>query len=178
MTFKQAVKAGFAGYFDFFGRTSRPGFWYWQAFVFLLSIVVTIAALGLDESGQSAVTTAFQLVFIIPWITIGVRRLHDVSKSGFWMFLTLTIIGLLPLIYWWCQPSRLAAQRFVINPPAEPSPEPFAEPIQMAGRSPGEPVHEADPSLLTKLEQLGRLRDSGVLTSDEFETEKKRLLRT
>lgn len=37
-------------------------------------------------------------------------------------------------------------------------------------------TQDAEPSKLEKLKQLGELRDAGVLTENEFEVEKKRLL--
>ena len=44
----------------------------------------------------------FLLLTIIPQLSIIVRRLHDVGKSGWWFLLTFTIIGLIPLLIWWC----------------------------------------------------------------------------
>tara|TARA_B110000459_G_C16272872_1_gene342846 strand:- start:23 stop:301 length:279 start_codon:yes stop_codon:yes gene_type:complete len=39
----------------------------------------------------------------IPGLSVSVRRLHDVNKSGWWLFLSFTVIGLIPLIYWACK---------------------------------------------------------------------------
>ena len=40
------------------------------------------------------------LVTLVPSISLSVRRLHDINKSGWWFLLSITLIGLIPLIYW------------------------------------------------------------------------------
>ena len=39
-------------------------------------------------------------LLVIPFLSVTVRRLHDQDKSGWWLLIGLTGIGLLPLIYW------------------------------------------------------------------------------
>ena len=36
-------------------------------------------------------------------LSVSVRRLHDINKSGWWLLLSITIIGLIPLLYWACK---------------------------------------------------------------------------
>jgi uncharacterized membrane protein YhaH (DUF805 family) len=38
---------------------------------------------------------------LIPEISVSIRRLHDTNKSGLWYLLTFTIIGIVPLIYFY-----------------------------------------------------------------------------
>ena len=45
----------------------------------------------------------FSLVTLVPSISLSVRRLHDINRSGWWFLLSITLIGLIPLIYWACQ---------------------------------------------------------------------------
>ena len=47
-------------------------------------------------------SNAYSLVTLIPSISVGVRRLHDIDKSGWWFLITLTVIGILLIIYWHC----------------------------------------------------------------------------
>jgi putative oligomerization/nucleic acid binding protein len=64
-------------------------------------------------------------------------------------------------------------------PPASPPPAPRAKPSQRA-ESPPKPSPQSTPpttDLLDQLERLGRLRDSGVLSEDEFQAQKAALLR-
>ena len=40
----------------------------------------------------------------LPWIAVGVRRLHDVNKSGWWyLLILLPVIGTLVLLYFFVQ---------------------------------------------------------------------------
>lgn len=79
-------------YADFGGRASRAEFW-----VFLLFVTV-LTQLGhyVDAINGSNVTVAMgmgivelsiTLLFLLPSITVGVRRLHDSGRSGWWMML-------------------------------------------------------------------------------------------
>jgi uncharacterized membrane protein YhaH (DUF805 family) len=42
----------------------------------------------------------------MPTISVSVRRLHDVGRSGWWFLLTFTVIGALLLLYWYVRPGR------------------------------------------------------------------------
>ena len=43
-----------------------------------------------------------QLFLLIATIALSVRRLHDINKSGWWLLIYLTIVGILLLFYWAC----------------------------------------------------------------------------
>ena len=70
----------------------------------LISILSVIILIALFVIG---------IFFTIAQISLFARRLHDVNKSGWWQLLPITIIGLVPLIYWLtkkpiadCSPSK------------------------------------------------------------------------
>ena len=79
-TFKEAVKAGFKKYFSGRGRANRVEFWMWWLFVLIATAFVVVGWLMLP-------------VLVIPTISVTVRRLHDVGKSG-WNVL----LGLIPVV--------------------------------------------------------------------------------
>ena len=55
-------------------------------------------------------------------ISVGVRRLHDLDKSGWWLLVWLVpILGALLLIYWFVQAGTHGANRFGPEPPVRPS---------------------------------------------------------
>ena len=59
---------------------------------------------GFSEQGISGII--INLATILPSIAVGVRRLHDIGKSGWWILLPLTIIGIFVIIYWAVQVSE------------------------------------------------------------------------
>ena len=61
-------------------------------------------------------------------------------------------------------------------PPPQPYPYPYPYPYQAPPSAPQGPGSGADSGMLAQLQLLGELRDSGVLTEDEFEREKQRIL--
>jgi uncharacterized membrane protein YhaH (DUF805 family) len=109
MSYFDAVAAGFRNYFDFEGRATRPEFWWFVLFLFLLGLGTAVAdmSFGLaspDGMMAGPINTIGSLVTFIPSLSIGARRLHDVGRSGWWQLIALTGIGIFVLIYWWCQP--------------------------------------------------------------------------
>ena len=41
-----------------------------------------------------------RIILFFPNISLGIRRLHDINKSGWWVMLSFTIVGIIPLFYW------------------------------------------------------------------------------
>jgi uncharacterized membrane protein YhaH (DUF805 family) len=109
MSYFDAVSAGFRNYFDFEGRATRPEYWWFYLFVLLVSLGAAVAdmsfGLGSEDMGGPISVIAW-LGTIIPMLSVGARRLHDIGRSGWWQLIALTGIGIIVLIYWWCQPSQ------------------------------------------------------------------------
>ena len=98
MSFTDAVRACVYKYIDWNGRASRSEYWYFCLF-FIGGIIVTSiidAVTGL----MFAFTAAFYLLNLLPMLFVTVRRLHDVNKSGWWLFLSLIPLAGLILLYW------------------------------------------------------------------------------
>lgn len=93
MTFGDSISTCFSKYADFSGRASRSEYWWWFLFVFLASI-----ATGIISPKLSGV---FSLAVFLPGLAVGVRRLHDIDKSGWFLLVSLIpLIGWLLLLYW------------------------------------------------------------------------------
>lgn len=117
MDFVTAVKSVLGNYVTFSGRACRSEFWYFALFYFIVSIVSQIldAAIGMQPvSGiPSPVTTIVAVVFILPNIAVTVRRLHDTSRSGWWILLFLIpLVGAIILLIWYCQRGTRGDNRF------------------------------------------------------------------
>lgn len=90
--FLLAIKLGFKNYLKFKGRSARFEFWYWQLFSGIFSFIVTLLDKEFFQSPFSEMGPAGFVFFCgaaLPSLTVSVRRLHDIGKSGKWLFLLL-----------------------------------------------------------------------------------------
>lgn len=101
----------FRQYADFEGRSSRKEFWMFVLFNALFSlawgIIVTLFWALLKDSlyfttDDNGVLFVYKLVILyscvmfVPSIAVGIRRLHDTGRSGWWMLISLIpIIGII-----------------------------------------------------------------------------------
>jgi uncharacterized membrane protein YhaH (DUF805 family) len=61
----------------------------------------------------SAVHSLFTLVILLPSIAVGVRRLHDIDKSGWWLLIGFVpILGMIVLIIFAVRPGTEGPNRF------------------------------------------------------------------
>lgn len=71
-----------------------------------------VGALSFGEGGGAALSLLTNLAVMLPSFAASSRRLHDTNRSGWWVLLALTIIGIIPLIIWWAQDSDKAANQY------------------------------------------------------------------
>ena len=98
-------KLAFINWNKFKGRANRSEFWYFNLFYFILSIIlyyIDVSFLGYNPTDPTSIgisQSIFGLVVLIPSISLTVRRLHDVNKSGWNMLWILTLIGAFYVLY-------------------------------------------------------------------------------
>ena len=84
-------------YATFAGRAQRAEYWYFVLFYILifigLSVIDGITGSFSAEAGMGLLGGILTLALLIPSIAVGVRRLHDTGRSGWWL-----LIALIPLI--------------------------------------------------------------------------------
>lgn len=101
MTFIDAVNSCMRQYVHFEGRARRSEYWYFQLFLTLLHILtVVICSQLMPMERVSFYTNVVSVIFLMPILTVSVRRLHDVGKSGWFVLLPFTLIGAIPFLYW------------------------------------------------------------------------------
>ena len=113
MTYLEAIKTGMVKTGDFSGRASRSEFW-WNFLNYLplasglliLNFFYTGALSDLATSVGSGLFTTLiigpllyllvflQLLLFFSFTAVTIRRLHDVGRSGWWLLLSPTILGL------------------------------------------------------------------------------------
>ncbi len=112
-----AYKEAMRRYFDFSGRSSRTNFWMFMLIYFIIYVIAAIidgALFGMRFGREIGIVTGIVgLVHIIPSIAVGVRRLHDTDRSGWWWLIALIpLIGSIWLIVLYCFPGTPGANRF------------------------------------------------------------------
>ena len=119
MDFGKAIQTCMGKYATFQGRGSRSEFWWFYLFTVLVVWGATIAGAATGgEDGANALSGLANLVLMLPSLAASCRRLHDTNRSGWWLLIALTIIGIIVLIIWWAQESDAAANRFGEPPSA------------------------------------------------------------
>ncbi|MEO9575665.1 MAG: DUF805 domain-containing protein [Tateyamaria sp.] len=122
MGFQDAVKKCLSNYANFGGRAARSEFWWFALFVFLGNFVLSLVdsllfGTTLDGQQYSVLGGLFSLGMLIPSIAAGVRRLHDLDKSGWWYLLIfIPIIGALVLLFFFVQKGTDGGNRFGTDP--------------------------------------------------------------
>ncbi|WP_075291052.1 DUF805 domain-containing protein [Pararhizobium arenae] len=110
MTFGDAASTAFSKYAVFSGRASRSEFWWFTLFNFLVNIVASLVDLLIGTEFISAISA---LVLLLPALAVGVRRLHDTDRSGWWILLGLVpLIGIIVLIVWYATEGTRGDNRF------------------------------------------------------------------
>jgi uncharacterized membrane protein YhaH (DUF805 family) len=109
------VELALRGYFRVQGRASRSEFWWFMLATILIEAGLNMLAAFLPLS--DAITDLFHLLMIIPGITVAVRRLHDIDRTGWWVLLPFTVIGSLLLLFWQVQPGDAGPNRYTLPTP-------------------------------------------------------------
>lgn len=117
MTFGQAIHIAFRKYAEFGGRATRPEFWWFTLFTFL--VLAGSASLWAGLAG------AWFFAAIVPSLAIGVRRLRDAGLGWGWLFfLLLPVVGPIVLTVLFAQPSVDNAAGLIENPATRLPPAP------------------------------------------------------
>ncbi|MDP3739443.1 MAG: DUF805 domain-containing protein [Hyphomonadaceae bacterium] len=130
VSFGEALPLFFKNFANFQGRSSRGAYWW----LFLINFLIAFG-LGLVDglvftdfvmnAGIGVLGGLWSLAVLIPGISLGFRRLHDVDKSAWWLLIGLIpIVGAIVLIIFAIQEGTPGTNKF--------------GPDEEAGRPPGE----------------------------------------
>jgi uncharacterized membrane protein YhaH (DUF805 family) len=112
-------------YAVFSGRSRRSEYWYFGLFYLIfygVTAIVDVMAGTFDRaSGIGVFTGILTLVFLIPSLSVSVRRLHDTGRTGWWLLIAFVpVVGAIILLVFLAQDSAAGANRFGANPKAGP----------------------------------------------------------
>lgn len=104
-------------YASFQGRSSRREFWYFFLFNFLALVAILSLEMMVgfsDPDSPGSMTNLYYLASFIPEIAVGVRRLHDTNRSGWWI--CLPVVNLV----FFCQNGQPESNRYGTDPKGSP----------------------------------------------------------
>jgi uncharacterized membrane protein YhaH (DUF805 family) len=109
-------------YAVFTGRARRREFWMFTLVNVLISIGLSIidAIIGTDYgSGYGILSTIYGLAVLIPSIAVGVRRLHDTGRTGWWILIALVpCVGFIVLIVFYATEGQRGDNQYGTDPKA------------------------------------------------------------
>lgn len=74
----------FRNYANFNGRARRSEYWYFALFHFIVLIILAFLSTYL---GLTVLYLIYLLFAFLPSLAVGVRRMHDVGKSGWFLLI-------------------------------------------------------------------------------------------
>ena len=102
--FKHTIMGNFA---NFKGRASRSEYWRFVAVSTIISAVFNVLQALFNSTVLGSivglVSFAYACAILLPSIGLGVRRLHDVGKSGWLLLICLIPFGVIYIIYLFAQ---------------------------------------------------------------------------
>ncbi|MGB8251600.1 MAG: DUF805 domain-containing protein [Anaerolineaceae bacterium] len=114
-------------YIVFSGRARRKEYWYFMLFNVLATFVLAFIdqLIGTQIKSDTAsvygwLSTLYSLAIVLPTLTVSVRRLHDTSHSGWWLFISLIpLIGSIVLLIFYLTDSQPGDNQYGPNPKTE-----------------------------------------------------------
>jgi uncharacterized membrane protein YhaH (DUF805 family) len=95
----------------FQGRSARPEFWWYFLAALIIGIVFNV--LIAVSNIFFVLYVIYGLAVLIPGIAVGVRRLHDTDKSGWWLLIALVpFVGIIVLIVFWATEGTRGQNRY------------------------------------------------------------------
>jgi len=109
---------------DFSGRSRRKEYWYFTLFNAIVIIFIALFAVAFSDQGKPAilpfgVMMAYCLALFVPSLSVTIRRLHDIGKSGWWYFIAFVpLIGGIVLFVFTLLDSEPYANQWGLDPKA------------------------------------------------------------
>ncbi len=99
-------------YTVFSGRSRRSEFWYFTLVSTIISIILMIVdnALGTTSGSSGLLGSLYSLAVFLPSIGVGIRRMHDINRSGWWILLPIVNI------VFWATDSDSGENQYGSNP--------------------------------------------------------------
>ena len=114
--FIDAIKLAFKNYVNFNGRSRRSELWWFFLFNIIIQIIISILA-NLITKYLIYLSYIYVLIAFLPSLGLGVRRLHDIGKSGWYIFIAfIPLVGAFILLYFYCLDSENQSNEYGDSP--------------------------------------------------------------
>ncbi len=90
MNFTDSIKNVLSNYAGFEGRASRSEYWWFFLATAIVSFPVGMIdgiLFGWEYTDPTWLSWLFNLALLLPSLAVGVRRIHDHGKSGWWILM-------------------------------------------------------------------------------------------
>jgi uncharacterized membrane protein YhaH (DUF805 family) len=88
MSFGDAIGECFFNYANFRDRAARAEYWWWALFATVVySVALLLDFFIFNSFGASPFFLVVYLAFLLPGLSVTVRRLHDTGRSGWWLLI-------------------------------------------------------------------------------------------
>jgi uncharacterized membrane protein YhaH (DUF805 family) len=111
-----AVTRALFQYVTIAGRARRAEFWWFIAFVALVFTGAEKLDAAIFQQSGSLFVILWVLALLPPTISVSVRRLHDLDRSGWWLLLQYIPFGLIILLVWFASRGTDGPNRFGADP--------------------------------------------------------------
>ena len=92
MTFSESISTVSSKYATAKGRATRSEYWWF----YLFNVLVSLSATLMDYvMGTSVIAFVWSLVVLVPSICVGIRRMHDINRSGWWIIVPIVSLVML-----------------------------------------------------------------------------------
>ena len=120
MNIKESFISVFTNWSNFSGRACRSEYWYFYLSLILIAFFLTLleiaAGIFSEEFGYGPFSALFQIIVIIPSISVTSRRLQDRGISGWWQLSYITIIGIFVILILLMLPAKEDKNKWGRNP--------------------------------------------------------------
>ena len=108
-------------YAVFSGRARRMEYWYFVLFnlivAFVLALIDTLLGTTTGVSSFGLLSGIYSLAVLIPTLALWVRRLHDIDRTGWWIFINLIpLIGTIVLLVFALTPGTPGSNQYGPDP--------------------------------------------------------------
>ena len=166
MDFGTAIKTCFNKYFVFEGTASKSECWYFFLFVTVGDILISTIAYATLSKALIFISGIFIYGTIIPWFSVGCRRLHDAGKSGWWQ-----LVPIYNIILWASDPVSGSTRSRTTSSTRNYNDKPKSY------SAPKERTRSGKVDVIDELEELKELYEEGTLSEAQFKKAKEKLLK-